>query len=771
MLSEVGVNGSPNYLTHESNIGITLRTTNRSTTFTVADGAKNYTIEYHLNVLAWPASTLVDVSEAWLYIDLNKTTSARQYGLTKVAPVYGPTAPATPANDQHWFDTTVNNMKVYSTVSSSWTVVIRVFAGKYATNTTTTYPFGSQVGITSVNVVTGNIFTDGFGAAVKDSQGKFLTTEDVLLVSGAPSYAAKLEANISIAEAAEPIPAYHVVLYKTDGKIHLADYMDTGQSALSMSTENAATGESVTLILQGQVQNANWNWAEPNLTLWVGDSGQLVTVDPYSPTHPTYTRQPPVARTINSTTIVFNPGLVNMIGNDGPRGVKGDTGEIGPKGDKGDTGELTPGGMEEIIEAVAESGEVAQILRSTDLKDLPLNGGVVGNGLFPLTVKEEYGSTFSGQNDDVGDELPNVAPSHLAQCMMAFFTEESTNFSFHAPWTYVDEFAGRNVPLSYIRSTSFNSPTDLNLFEPMQVNAAGIMTFKYVGTQPLYTIIQGGITYLRRVNVTDSDRRLRNILYLKPVADMPTWENGQNKGQQFLGASLASCDGVGVPLFKDEFTDMLGKTNPTIEAALVSKPELFTEAFQGYLTPNQPDEEELPTDDPSLTPEQSANTRTTNWFDVTGNGILRLTPLGGVSTRRRVQVRTATNELYYASSMSANDVAEGLFRIPADAVQLRVYFRGPNDTATSMSIKVADASTNVPDVLGGNWIKKTLMVHKDIVFYPGVTYAILMMTTFYGTGGYSTFEYSNRIESGGLSFMFDASNLIKSKAKQLKMVN
>ena len=335
VLSEVSTNGQPNYLTFDSNVGITLRTSNRPTTFTAADGVKNYTIEYNTSVLAWPIASLSGVTQAWLYIDLNRTSSGRTYGFTTVAPSYSSTAPINPVNNQCWFDVSKTTMKVYNTTSQSWLSAIRVFAGKYLNGAVTPYSFGTQVGISGVTALTGSIFVDAFGKALKDSQGKFLTTEDTLVVSGTPSHAAKLETNVTLAEAKEPIPAFYVVAYDMEGKVSLANYASVGTKALGIASVNGATGETVNVVLQGQVRNPAWNWTGPNVTLWVSSGGQLVSTDPYLSVGFVGTRQPPVARALNSTTIIFNPGLINMIGDRGPTGSKGDKGE---KGDKGDLG-------------------------------------------------------------------------------------------------------------------------------------------------------------------------------------------------------------------------------------------------------------------------------------------------------------------------------------------------------------------------------------------------------------------------------------------------
>lgn len=315
--SEINANSQPNYLT-VNNSGITLRAVNRPIVFTLAEGTKNYTITFHTDVLAWPTALFNGVDEAWLWIDVNKANATRSYGITTKPLVYGTVAPNNPTIGQHWYDRTRNAMRVFNE-NGSWQQVLRVFAGHYTTTVTSPSAYGTQVGLTSGGV-SGEILRDGSGRALTDSSGSFLTTEDVVLIDGASTHAAKLEANVNVAPAAQPIAAYHVVRYNDDGWVVPADYDDTGDCVLGLSVVDAVIDEPVGLVLQGKVNNPMWNWSRANITLWVGQNGELVDTDPFD-MGGRAKRRVPVARTVDATTIIFDQGL-------GGVGEKGEPGDI-----------------------------------------------------------------------------------------------------------------------------------------------------------------------------------------------------------------------------------------------------------------------------------------------------------------------------------------------------------------------------------------------------------------------------------------------------------
>lgn len=318
--SEIGDTGQPNFLTGNG-LGITIRAVNRPVVFSLASGPKNYTISFFVDVLAWPVSLFSGLSESWLYIDINQATSERSYGVTGVAPTHGLISPPNPVDGQMWFDTTKTLMKVYRSETASWAPRLRIIAGRLQATSLTSVQFGTQVGLnvgSSVN--SGSIIADGLGKALKDSLGYFITSEDVLLVDGASTHAAKLESNVTTLSAVQPIAAFHAIRYTDDGRALPATYEDIGDNVIGIATTDANINEPVTIVLSGKVHNPMWNWGSANVTLWVDNAGELVALDPFE-LGGRAKRRVPVARTIDSNTIIFDQGL-------GGVGEKGDPGDL-----------------------------------------------------------------------------------------------------------------------------------------------------------------------------------------------------------------------------------------------------------------------------------------------------------------------------------------------------------------------------------------------------------------------------------------------------------
>ena len=92
---------------------------------TFADNSTNYLVSERSSVSnAWTDNFVAGV-DYWLYIDINTVSGIRTFGSTTLSPSEGPTAPANPAQNQHWFDTANNIQKVW--VGSTWVRKIRVF--------------------------------------------------------------------------------------------------------------------------------------------------------------------------------------------------------------------------------------------------------------------------------------------------------------------------------------------------------------------------------------------------------------------------------------------------------------------------------------------------------------------------------------------------------------------------------------------------------------------------------------------------------------------
>jgi hypothetical protein len=269
---------------------------------------------------AW--TNLTPATDYWLYIDINKLTGMRTFGQTLVAPISGTIPVNNPTVDQHWFDTNSNTTKVWT--GSVWVEYIRVFIAKITGTDTFVYNnLGTQVG-TAVSYDSGRILFDGFGKVITQSNGMFMTTEDQFFVDGANIKTSKLEPAVITAFAAENIPDYSIVTYKSFDRIGLASYEDIGNAIIAIVTDGKLYGDVTNLVLQGIVTNPNWNWSNVNTPLWVDTNGVLTDIDP----HVTNSLRPkavPIARVISPNTIFIEQGL----GGPGAPGINGNVATVG----------------------------------------------------------------------------------------------------------------------------------------------------------------------------------------------------------------------------------------------------------------------------------------------------------------------------------------------------------------------------------------------------------------------------------------------------------
>lgn len=219
----------------------------------------------------------------WLYWNIDLITGLRTFGYTKIQPVDGALAPASPQTDQHWFDINTNLMKVWN--GQRWITKIRCFAGKYEGGMSLTqYPTGTQVGINTANDA-GYILFDDDDKPVKKfdtfNQGRFITTETPLASQFAQAANFKLEASLELMEAIEYIPKWSAVCYKQVYKIGLASPVDPSHPAIGISNEDIYATEVRGVVTSGFVRDPNWNWPNPPETpLFVGLAGELTTAVP-----------------------------------------------------------------------------------------------------------------------------------------------------------------------------------------------------------------------------------------------------------------------------------------------------------------------------------------------------------------------------------------------------------------------------------------------------------------------------------------------------------
>lgn len=277
---------------------------------TFADGAADYLITERASVAnAWAGPFSAGSQSYWLYWDLNLVTGQKTYGHTLLEPAEGSTAPSTPMNDQHWFDTSVNKMKVWNATAGRWIPKVRTFAaqlnsGSVFVSMSINSPVftGTQVGnLQSQAVEAGALVFDADGAVVKHTNGTFLTTEDVVLTGIASSSHVKFGSIVVEAEATGNIPAYGLVRFTDFNKVSVVTNFLIDNSAYGIVDTSASPGDVVNITMEGLITNPAWDWTSAgiNAALYVDNVGNLTTTVPATPIA--------VAAVVDKNTILLRP--------------------------------------------------------------------------------------------------------------------------------------------------------------------------------------------------------------------------------------------------------------------------------------------------------------------------------------------------------------------------------------------------------------------------------------------------------------------------------
>ena len=236
-----------------------------------------------------------------LYWDIDKTTGARTFDYTTVAPLFGDTRPTTPTIDQHFFDTVANKMLVWN--GSTWVERLRVFAGVLTNGTTLSVnSAGSQVGITE-ETTAGHILFDQNDVALRHGDFLLTTVTAVYATDNKLNYY-KLEAKENRAEAVTHVPQFYAVSWQGPNRIGLASSANpTRGAAFALALEEMNVGDVKRYVTDGIVTNNNWNFtADGGTALFVGKNGEVTTDVPQQ-----FSLQR-VGQIINATTIFLDFG-------------------------------------------------------------------------------------------------------------------------------------------------------------------------------------------------------------------------------------------------------------------------------------------------------------------------------------------------------------------------------------------------------------------------------------------------------------------------------
>jgi hypothetical protein len=280
-------NGSPQYIVVSANDDryLDLVVQPDPCVITFAHGSANYTIEeVHPVVRAWGPFQPQGETQ-YLFWDIDTLSGQLSRGYTLLAPFTGPTAPTNPRKDQHWFNVTTTQMKVWS--GESWVTKIRVFAGRYGQNAVFAPQFlGSQIGDTSKGV-SGTILFDDRLKPLRAADQTFLTTEtnfQVLTAGNNTHSEIRFESLLTYVQAAEYIPAYSAVSLATRGTIMLARYTNTNLIINGIVSEDMFISDISRLITSGVVYNEQWNFPADKVgkPLFCGITGEITLTPPPS---------------------------------------------------------------------------------------------------------------------------------------------------------------------------------------------------------------------------------------------------------------------------------------------------------------------------------------------------------------------------------------------------------------------------------------------------------------------------------------------------------
>lgn len=276
-------NNKPDFLQFSGTGIVSLMISPITALITFSSGEQEYLFEEQKTVdVAWDLREVVDV-DVWLYWELDQVTGLRTFGYTKHKPIVAPKAPTNVGVDQHWFDTTTNQMKVLNDTLSIWSPKLRVFAGYVNDNNILTcMNFASQAGL-SYEYYSGFILFDSDGKPIKkwrrDNQGDFYTTESTFATQGSKIANLRLDSSLISYVSVDNIPAYSAVCFKGNHRqVGSASSLDQKHDILGIVSYDVPMGELARIIHSGPITNTGWNWTvDTGTPLFIDRYGKITT--------------------------------------------------------------------------------------------------------------------------------------------------------------------------------------------------------------------------------------------------------------------------------------------------------------------------------------------------------------------------------------------------------------------------------------------------------------------------------------------------------------
>lgn len=278
---------TPEFLTYINN-EVNINATSDPTIITFASENNDYLFTESENIIgAW--RNIPQNVDSWLYWDIDTFSGVRTFGITTTNPFqynngYGRNLPTSPPQDQHFFDMSVNKMKVYS--GTRWIEKIRLFAAKILNGSVLQIlPKGTQIGLNQTRTA-GHLLFDSQGNAIKSAdrlgRGNFITTETYLNSQEDKNNSYKLESLQNLGKALEPIPKFYCISWKGPQQIGVATSTDIENKCIGIASRDIALNETSVFITDGFITNYNnWNFFEPpGTSIWVGMRGEITTEIP-----------------------------------------------------------------------------------------------------------------------------------------------------------------------------------------------------------------------------------------------------------------------------------------------------------------------------------------------------------------------------------------------------------------------------------------------------------------------------------------------------------
>ena len=216
----------------------------------------------------------------YLYWDINLLDASLTRGATNFPLIVAATAPNNPAVDQHWYDTSISQMKVWN--GNKWLDKLRVFAATYL-NGATIQPWakGSQVGDNG-SYDAGALVLDQYNKPLRASDGTFVTSTSGLSVVTGDTTKVNFETEVLAGMANEPIPAFSFVQVLPGRKLALARSDNWRSRIIGIVVEDLYSSEVGSVVTSGVVRNEQWSWPAEAIgrPIFCGPTGQVTTTPP-----------------------------------------------------------------------------------------------------------------------------------------------------------------------------------------------------------------------------------------------------------------------------------------------------------------------------------------------------------------------------------------------------------------------------------------------------------------------------------------------------------